>query len=112
MKLTGGGKSANSEGGGRLIKGGAAEYWGRAHGYVKSTADLEEIVIRSGERGTPVRLRDVASVQLGPELRRGITELDGKGEVAAGVVVMRHGENAMNVITRVKERLREIEPSP
>src|SRR5437879_4396877 len=111
MQLTEAVKKSNNEVGGRLIEWSGAEYMVRAHGYVKSTADLEEVVIKTGERGTPVRLRDVASVSLGPELRRGITELDGKGEVAAGVVVMRHGENAMNVITRVKERLKEIEPS-
>jgi copper/silver efflux system protein len=111
MQLTEAVKKSNNEVGGRLIEWSGAEYMVRAHGYVKSTADLEEIVVKAGEHGTPVHLRDVATVSLGPELRRGITELDGNGEVAAGVVVMRHGENAMNVITRVKERLKEIEPS-
>src|SRR5260221_7375399 len=111
MQLTEAVKKSNNEVGGRLIEWSGAEYMVRAHGYVKKKSDLEEIVVKSGERGTPVRLRDVASVQLGPELRRGITELDGKGEVAAGVVLIRHGENAMDVITRVKERLKEIEPS-
>ncbi len=111
MQLTEAVKKSNNEVGGRLIEWSGAEYMVRAHGYVKSAADLEEIAIKTDERGTPVRLRDVATVSLGPELRRGIAELDGKGEVAAGIVVMRHGENAMNVITRVKERLKEIEPS-
>src|SRR5437764_4146657 len=103
-------RKSNNEVGGRLIEWSGAEYMVRAHGYVHSKADLEQIALKAAN-GTPVRLSDVADVQLGPELRRGVTELDGKGEVAAGIVVMRHGENAMNVITRVKERLKEIEPS-
>ncbi|HYS52214.1 MAG TPA: CusA/CzcA family heavy metal efflux RND transporter [Thermoanaerobaculia bacterium] len=111
MQVTEAVKNSNSEVGGRLIEWSGAEYMVRAHGYVRSKSDLEEIVVKTDEHGTPVRLKDVADVQLGPELRRGIAELDGKGEVAAGVVVMRHGENAMNVITHVKERLKEIEPS-
>jgi len=111
MQITQAIKSSNSEVGGRLIEWSGVEYMVRAHGYVKSKADLDEIVIRTDERGTPIRLKDVANVQLGPELRRGITELDGQGEVAAGVVIMRHGENAMNVIQRVKQRLHEIELS-
>ncbi|MDQ6801559.1 MAG: CusA/CzcA family heavy metal efflux RND transporter [Acidobacteriota bacterium] len=111
MQVTEAVKKSNSEVGGRLIEWSGAEYMVRAHGYVKSKSDLEEIAVKTDERGTPVRLKDIANVELGPELRRGIAELDGKGEVAAGVVVMRHGENAMDVITRVKERLKEIEPS-
>ncbi|MGH9422087.1 MAG: efflux RND transporter permease subunit, partial [Thermoanaerobaculia bacterium] len=86
-------RKSNNEVGGRLIEWSGAEYMVRAHGYVRSKADLEQIVLKSAN-GTPVRLSDVAGVQLGPELRRGIAELDGKGEVAAGVVVMRQGENA------------------
>ena len=81
----------------------------RARGYVKQIEDLERIVLKTDDRGTPVRLRDVGSVQLGPEIRRGIAELDGEGEVASGTIVMRHGENAMAVIERVKERLAELE---
>ncbi len=110
MQLTDAVKSSNNEVGGRLIEWSGAEYMVRAHGYVKKKSDLEEIVIKSN-RGTPVRLGDVASVQLGPELRRGIAELDGKGEVAAGIVVMRHSENAKAVIDRVKKRIEEIRPS-
>src|SRR5437763_2277554 len=103
-------RKSNNEVGGRLIEWSGAEYMVRAHGYVRSTSDLEQIVLKSAN-GTPVRLSDVADVQLGPELRRGIAELDGKGEVAGGVVVMRHGENAMNVIRGVKQRLAQIAPS-
>jgi len=102
-------RSSNNEVGGRLVEWSGAEYMVRAHGYVKSVDDLEKIVVKSDERGTPVLLRDVAAIQLGPEMRRGVAELDGDGEVAAGIVVMRHGENALSVIHRVKERLAEIE---
>ena len=104
-------RASNSEVGGRLVEWSGAEYMVRARGYIRSVADLEEIVVKTDEKGTPVRLRDVATIQLGPEIRRGIAELDGRGEVAAGVVIMRHGENAMNVIRRVKERLKAIEPT-
>ena len=104
-------RASNNEVGGRLVEWSGAEYMVRARGYIRSIADLEEIVVKTDEKGTPVRLRDVATIQLGPEIRRGIAELDGRGEVAAGVVVMRHGENAMDVIRRVKERLKAIEPT-
>jgi Cu(I)/Ag(I) efflux system membrane protein CusA/SilA len=103
-------RKSNNEVGGRLIEWSGAEYMVRAHGYIRSKADLEQVVLKAAN-GTPVRLSDVANVQLGPELRRGIVELDGKGEVAGGVVVMRHGENAMNVISAVKQRLAQIAPS-
>jgi Cu(I)/Ag(I) efflux system membrane protein CusA/SilA len=103
-------RKSNNEVGGRLIEWSGAEYMVRAHGYIRGKADLEQVVLKAAN-GTPVRLADVANVQLGPELRRGIVELDGKGEVAGGVVVMRHGENAMNVIRAVKQRLAQIAPS-
>src|SRR5438067_2237192 len=103
-------RKSNNEVGGRLIEWSGAEYMVRAHGYVHSKADLEQVVLKAAN-GTPVRLSNVADVQLGPELRRGNAELDGKGEVAGGVVVMRHGENAMNVIRAVKQRLAQIAPS-
>jgi Cu(I)/Ag(I) efflux system membrane protein CusA/SilA len=103
-------RKSNNEVGGRLIEWSGAEYMVRAHGYIRSKSDLEQVVLKSAN-GTPVRLADVADVQLGPELRRGIAELDGRGEVAGGVVVMRHGENAMNVIHAVKQRLAQIAPS-
>jgi Cu(I)/Ag(I) efflux system membrane protein CusA/SilA len=104
-------RASNSEVGGRLIEWSGAEYMVRARGYIRSISDLEEIVVKTDEKGTPVRLRDVAQIQLGPELRRGVAELDGRGEVAAAVVVMRHGANAMDVIRHVKERLKAIEPT-
>src|SRR4051794_26177244 len=103
-------RKSNNEVGGRLIEWSGAEYMVRAHGYVRGKGDLEQIVLKSAN-GTPVRLSDVADVQLGREPRRGIAELNGNGEVAAGVVVMRHGENATKVIAGVKQRLAQIAPS-
>jgi copper/silver efflux system protein len=104
-------RSSNNEVGGRLLEFSGREYMVRGRGYVKSTADLEQVVLKTDERGTPVLLRDVGQVSLGPEMRRGVTDLDGRGDVVAGIVVMRHGENARAVIDRVKERLKEIEPT-
>ncbi|MGZ8831535.1 MAG: efflux RND transporter permease subunit, partial [Thermoanaerobaculia bacterium] len=109
MQLMSAVRASNNEVGARLVEWSGAEYMVRARGYVKNIADLEQIVVKSDERGTPVLLRDVANVQLGPELRRGIAELDGEGETAAGIVIMRQSENALEVINRVKVRLAEIE---
>ena len=103
-------KSANSEAGGRLVEYNGREYMVRGRGYVKTTKDLETAVLKAYD-GTPVRLGDVATVSLGPELRRGITDLDGQGDVVGGIVVMRQGENALNVIGRVKDRLAELKDS-
>jgi copper/silver efflux system protein len=103
-------KAANSEGGGRLVEMSGREYMVRGRGYVKRTQDLESAVLRA-ENGTPVRLGDVATVSLGPELRRGLTDLDGLGDAVSGIVVMRQGENALDVIERVKARLDELKPS-
>ena len=109
MKVMEAVRASNNEVGGRLVEWSGAEYMVRARGYVKNVEDLEQIVVKTDERGTPVKLKDVASVQLGPEIRRGVAELDGEGEVAAGVVVMRHGENALKVIERVKAKLADIQ---
>jgi Cu(I)/Ag(I) efflux system membrane protein CusA/SilA len=103
-------KRSNNEVEGRLLEFGGREYMVRGRGYVKSVADIEKISVGTNERGTPVLLRDIADVGLGPEIRRGIVELDGRGEVVGGIVVMRFGENALDVINRVKEKIREIEP--
>src|SRR5437868_4819169 len=102
-------RGSNNEVGARLVEWSGAEYMVRARGYVKSIADLEQIVVKTDERGTPVLLRDVANIELGPELRRGVADLDGEGDVASGIVVMRQNENALEVIRRVKARLAEIE---
>ena len=104
-------RRSNNEVGGRLLDFSGFEYMVRGRGYAKSIADLEQIVLKTGGSGVPVLLRDVANVRTGPEIRRGVGDLDGLGDHVGGVVVMRHGENARNVIERVKARLREIEPS-
>ena len=82
----------------------------RGRGYIKDKADIEKIAVAS-DRGTPILLRDIAAVQLGPEIRRGAADLDGKGEAVGGIVVIRFGENVLSVIDRVKARLKEIEPT-
>ena len=101
-------KAANSEAGGRLVEFSGREYMVRGRGYVKSTRDLEGAVLKL-ENGTPIRLSEVATVALGPELRRGLTDLDGQGDVVSGIVIMRHGENALDVIQGVKTRLAELQ---
>ena len=87
-------RRGNNDVGGRLVEFSGREYMVRGRGYVKSTGDLESIVLKTDERGTPVLLRDVGHVALGPDIRRGVTDLDGRGDVVGGIVVMRHGENA------------------
>ena len=103
-------KEASSEVGGRLLELSGREYMIRGRGYAKTTADLQEAVLKTSS-GTPVRLGDVASVVLGPEIRRGLTDLDGMGDAVSGIVVMRQGENALNVIDRVKTKLGELKKS-
>jgi Cu(I)/Ag(I) efflux system membrane protein CusA/SilA len=103
--------AGNRETGGAVVEMGEAEYMVRASGYVRSIEDLERIPLMAGERGTPVLLRDVAEVRLGPEMRRGIGELDGEGEAVGAVVVMRSGENARATIRRVQQRLQELQRS-
>jgi Cu(I)/Ag(I) efflux system membrane protein CusA/SilA len=103
-------RGSNSEAGGRMIEMGGAEYMVRGRGYARSVADLENIVVTATDNGSPVRVRDIGQVTLGPDLRRGVADLDGAGEAVSGIVVMRHGENALDVIGRVKEKIRQIEP--
>jgi Cu(I)/Ag(I) efflux system membrane protein CusA/SilA len=103
-------RQGNNDVGGRLVELSGREYMVRGRGYVKGIADIESLVLRS-EGGTPVKVKDVASVSLGPELRRGVADLDGQGDVVGGIVVMRQGENALNVINRVKTKLEELKPS-
>jgi Cu(I)/Ag(I) efflux system membrane protein CusA/SilA len=104
-------RMSNNEVGGRLLEFSGTEYMVRGRGYSRSIQDFETIVVKTGPRGVPVLLKDIARVELGPEIRRGISDLDGAGDAVAGIVVMRHGENALNVIARVKEKLNEIKPS-
>ncbi len=98
-------KRSNNDVGGRLIEMAETEFMVRAPGYIKSIEDIKNVVVGIDGKGTPVTVRDVAHVHLGPELRRGIAELNGEGEVAGGVVIMRYGENALTVIEDVKVRL-------
>ncbi len=104
-------RASNNEVGGRLLEFGGREYMVRGRGYLRSKEDLERIVLRTDARGTPVLLRDVGQVALGPEIRRGVADLDGQGDAVSGIVVMRHGENAREVIQRVRARLQEIQSS-
>ncbi|MBI5023762.1 MAG: efflux RND transporter permease subunit [Candidatus Omnitrophica bacterium] len=104
-------RHGNQEVGGRLLEFSGAEYMIRGHGYAKSIGDLEEIVVATDKNGTPVLVRDLATVATGPEIRRGLADLDGGGDVVGGTVIMRFGENALNVINRVKAKLKEIEPT-
>ncbi len=98
-------QQSNNDVGGRVLEMGEAEFMVRGLGYIKSVADLEQVVVGTDRQGTPILIRDLAQVGIGPELRRGVAELDGKGETVGGIVVMRFGENALQVISRVKEKL-------
>src|SRR5260370_38935932 len=82
----------------------------RGRGCAKSTDDIEKVVLAPSQSGAPATIRDVGNVVLGPDLRRGVSDLDGKGEVVSGMVVMRHEENALAVIDRVKSKIKELEP--
>lgn len=104
-------RNANHETGGAVIELAEAEYMVRASGYIKSVKDLLEIPLKVGPNGTPVQLKDVAQVRYGPQIRRGIAELDGRGEVVGGVIVMRYGENAQKVIDGVKAKLASLKGS-
>ena len=104
-------RSSNNDVGGRVIEVAGTEHMIRGRGYITSVEDIEMIPLGSNDDGTPVYLKDVARVEIGPDMRRGLSELDGKGEVVGGIVVMRYGENALRVIERVKARIYEIEPS-
>jgi copper/silver efflux system protein len=109
-KVTAAVRGGNNDVGGRVVELTGREYMVRGRGYAKSTADIEKIVLATSPSGVPVTVRDVGSVVLGPDIRRGIADLDGKGETVSGVVIMRQGENALRVIDRVKTKLKEIEP--
>ncbi len=104
-------RAGNNDVGGRLIEMAGAEYMVRGRGYAQSTQDLGNIVLATNESGVPVRVKDVGEVTLGPDIRRGVTDLDGKGDVVGGIVVMRQGENALDVIERVKTKLEQLKPS-
>ena len=100
-------RASNNDVEGRLLEFAGREYMVRGRGYLTSVDDIEQVSLGVDRRGTPVRVADVADVRLGPDIRRGVAELDGRGEVVGGIVVMRFGENALSVIDRVKAKLRE-----
>ena len=104
-------KASNNDVEGRLLEFSGREYMVRGRGYLTSTSDLETVAVGVGAHGVPIRVRDVGDVRLGPDLRRGAAELDGKGETVGGIVVMRFGENALTVIDRVKAKLRDVQLS-
>lgn len=101
---------SNNEVGGKILEVNDAEYFVRGQGYIKSMEDIENTVIRGGPNGIPIRIKDVAKVQLGGDIRRGSLELNGEGQAVGGIIVMRTGENAQKVIERVKEKIKEITP--
>ena len=105
-------RAGNNDVGGRLVEFSGLEYMVRGRGYIKKVSDVENIVVgtsRSG--GTPILVRDLGMVTLGPDIRRGIAELNGEGEVVGGIVIMRYGENALKVIERVRTKLEEMKPA-
>jgi Cu(I)/Ag(I) efflux system membrane protein CusA/SilA len=104
-------RQSNNDVGGRVVEFSGIEYVVRGRGYIKKTEDIEKIAVGVNETGTPILLRDVATVRLGPDMRRGLVDLNGEGEAVGGIVVMRFGENALTVIDRVKAKLKELEPS-
>ncbi len=101
-------KNANQEVGGSVIELAEAEYMIRTKGYLTSLEDIETIPIAVSETGTPLLIRDLATVQIGPEMRRVVADLDGEGEVTGGIIVMRYGENALTTIKNVKQKLEEL----
>jgi len=111
MKVMEAVRNSNRDAEGRVLEFSGIEYMIRGRGYIKEIEDLKRVSIGTDGSGTPIYLRDVATIRVGPEIRRGVAELDGKGEVVGGIVVVRFGENVLDVIERVKGRLSQIEPS-
>ncbi len=104
-------KSGNRDVGGRVVESGGSELIVRGLGYAASIEDLDQILAATADDGTPIRLKDVAHVTVGSDSRRGVADLDGTGDVVSGIVVMRHGQNALDVIDRVKAKIRQVESS-
>jgi copper/silver efflux system protein len=104
-------RQGNNDVGGRLVEFTGREYMVRGRGYIRSVEDVEQVVVATNESGTPVLVKHLGRVVLGPDLRRGIAELDGQGETVGGIVIMRSGENALKVIERVRAKLNELEPA-
>ncbi len=110
MKVVEAVRKGNDDVGGRLIEFSGTEYMVRGRGYARSEADIGNIVLGASNNGVAIRVRDIGSVVLGPEIRRGLADWNGTGDVVSGIVVMRQGENALRVIERVKAKLKELEP--
>jgi Cu(I)/Ag(I) efflux system membrane protein CusA/SilA len=104
-------RRSNNDVGGRVLEVSEREYMVRGLGYIRTLEDIRQVAIGADRGGTPITVQDVAHVTLGPDMRRGVTELDGQGEAVGGIIVMRYGENALAVIDRVKEKLEEIKGS-
>jgi copper/silver efflux system protein len=104
-------RSGNEEVGGRILEFGGTEYMVRGRGYATSIDEFNNIVLDASADGTPIRIKDIGQVVEGPDIRRGVADLDGKGEVVSGIVIMRGGENALTVIERVKQKIADIAPS-
>jgi Cu(I)/Ag(I) efflux system membrane protein CusA/SilA len=102
-------RSGNNDVGGRLVEFSGAEYMVRGRGYAQSTDDIGKIVLAKSASGVPIRISDVGDVTLGPDIRRGVADWNGTGETVAGIVIMRQGENALQAIERVKQKLKDIE---
>ncbi|NIR61402.1 MAG: efflux RND transporter permease subunit, partial [Gammaproteobacteria bacterium] len=102
-------KASNQDVGAMMMELTEREYMVRGLGYLESARDIEDVVVGATASGTPIRIADVATVQLSPDVRRGLADLDGRGDVVGGIVVMRFGENALATIDRVKAKLAEIE---
>ncbi|HEO1411383.1 TPA: efflux RND transporter permease subunit [Legionella pneumophila] len=101
-------RMSNNDTGGRVIEFSGVEYMIRVRGYIKSTEDIEKIAVGTNANGTPILLRDVATVQLGSDMRRGVVDLNGQGEAVGGIVIMRFGEDVLQVIGRIKDKLKEL----
>ncbi|HAT1778598.1 MULTISPECIES: efflux RND transporter permease subunit [Legionella] len=101
-------RMSNNDTGGRVIEFSGVEYMIRGRGYIKSTEDIEKIAVGTNANGTPILLRDVATVQLGSDMRRGVVDLNGQGEAVGGIVIMRFGEDVLQVIGRIKDKLKEL----
>jgi copper/silver efflux system protein len=103
-------RHSNRDVGGRVVEFTGKEYLVRGRGYIRSVQDLESLPIGTDGKGTPIQVRNIASVTLGADMRRGVSELDGQGEVTGGIVVVRYGQNALDVIERTQEKIAEVKP--
>jgi copper/silver efflux system protein len=110
-QLIGAIRQSNNDVGGRVLEVNEREYMVRGRGYIQSLEDIRQVAVATDPQGTPITVRDLALVTLGPDMRRGVAELDGRGETVGGIIVMRYGEHALAVIDRVKAKLLEITPS-